>query len=87
MHVLSADHGGRSLRLRTLAFASTGVAYAIVTCTAVLYGLLLVPLGRLMCRWVRLPSQGRDARRTSADAYDSLHNATLLSCARTDAIH
>eukprot|EP00965_Chrysotila_dentata_P167906 5544464-Pleurochrysis_carterae.AAC.1 len=63
MHMLSADHGGRSLCLRTLAFATTGVAYAIATCTAAFYGLLLVPLGRLMIRWVRLPSQGRDARR------------------------
>eukprot|EP00965_Chrysotila_dentata_P097599 3225708-Pleurochrysis_carterae.AAC.1 len=62
MHVLSADHGGHSLRLRPLAIASTGIAYAIATCTAVAYGFLLVPLGRLMSRWVRLLSQGRDAR-------------------------
>eukprot|EP00965_Chrysotila_dentata_P064059 2121230-Pleurochrysis_carterae.AAC.1 len=51
MHVLSADHGGRTLRLRTMDFASTGVAYAVATCTAALYGLLLATSGRLMIRW------------------------------------
>eukprot|EP00965_Chrysotila_dentata_P185584 6127327-Pleurochrysis_carterae.AAC.1 len=34
VHMLSADHGGRTSRLRTLDFATTGVACAIATCTA-----------------------------------------------------
>eukprot|EP00965_Chrysotila_dentata_P180475 5957540-Pleurochrysis_carterae.AAC.1 len=68
MHVLSTDHGGHSLLPRASAFASTGIACAIATCTAVLYGLMLVPLAKFMRRWVRLPSQGRNARRTPADA-------------------
>eukprot|EP00965_Chrysotila_dentata_P160361 5294815-Pleurochrysis_carterae.AAC.1 len=51
IHMLSADQGGRSLRLRTLDFATAGVAYAIATCTAAFYARLLVPLGRLMIRW------------------------------------
>eukprot|EP00965_Chrysotila_dentata_P024998 828456-Pleurochrysis_carterae.AAC.1 len=87
MHVLSTDHGGHSLLSRILAFASTGVACAIATCTAGLYGLMLVPLGKLISRWVRLPSQGLNARRTPADTGSSFHDATLLSCARTDSIH
>eukprot|EP00965_Chrysotila_dentata_P004889 159966-Pleurochrysis_carterae.AAC.1 len=36
MHALSSDHGGQ-LPLRALALASTGVVYAIATCTAAFF--------------------------------------------------
>eukprot|EP00965_Chrysotila_dentata_P098640 3260924-Pleurochrysis_carterae.AAC.1 len=70
-----------------MAFATTGIAYVIATCTAAFFGLLLVPLGRLMLQWIRLPSQDRNARRVFTSDCNSVRNATLLSCARTDAIY
>eukprot|EP00965_Chrysotila_dentata_P035601 1184959-Pleurochrysis_carterae.AAC.1 len=87
MHVLSNDHGGRAASLRATALVTSILAYVVATCTAASFGFLLVPLGRLLLRWIRLPSQERKARRVCAHRCDVLCNATPLSCARMDAVY